>query len=66
MKALLDAYPDAAREKDARGRLPKDLTRNEAVKALLSFSTLVLGFLNFKTCEKAPWGVRKQGPVACM
>ena len=36
IKALLDAYPYAAKEKNNRSELPKDLARTDAIKALLN------------------------------
>ena len=35
VRLLLDAYPDAAKEKDRNGKLPKDLAKTDAIKALL-------------------------------
>ena len=36
IKALLDAYPDAAKEKTDWGDLPKDYAKTDAIKALLA------------------------------
>ena len=35
IKAVLDAYPDAAKAKDKQGKWPKTFARTDAIKALL-------------------------------
>ena len=47
VKMLLAAYPDATKEKDRNGQLPKDLAKTDAIKALLvaplSLGSVILG-----------------------